>query len=173
MVFLQIFISPSRLKTVRLLCASLKVSFRLRLEATKDEVAVQVSLPTIGAVGFYEFEGEILGQLRRFLFAGVVAVGSPIFTNQGVPAARVAALRDAFAVTMKDPAYLAAMKKIRLSVHPTSGAALAKIVNNIVNAPPEIIAKARGALSRKGLIKCAQHTDAKYCRKPRKRKKKG
>lgn len=107
------------------------------------------------------------------LFAGVVAVGSPIFTNQGVPAARVAALRDAFAVTMKDPAYLAAMKKIRLSVNPTSGAALAKIVNNIVNAPPEIIAKARGALSRKGLIKCAQHTDAKYCRKPRKRKKKG
>jgi tripartite-type tricarboxylate transporter receptor subunit TctC len=112
---------------------------------------------------------------RRVLniFAGVVAVGSPIFTNQGVPAVRVAALRNAFAATMKDPAYLAAMKKIRLSVNPTSGTALGKIVNDIVNAPPEVIAKARGALSRKGLIKCNQHTNAKYCRKARKRKKKG
>lgn len=112
---------------------------------------------------------------RRVLnmFAGVVAVGSPIFTNQGVPAARVAALRKAFDATMKDPAYLAAMKKIKLSVKPTAGPALAKIVDDIVNAPPEVIAKARGALSRKGLVKCTQHTAAKYCRKPRKKKKGG
>lgn len=106
------------------------------------------------------------------VFAGVVAVGSPIFTNQDVPKARVAALRKAFDATMKDPAYLAASKKVRLSVNPTSGDDLAKIVSDIVNAPPAVIAKARGALSRKGLVKCTAVTDAKYCRAAKKKKKK-
>ncbi len=106
------------------------------------------------------------------VFAGVVAVGSPIFTNQGVPKARVDALRTAFDKTMKDPAFLAAAKKARLSINPTPGAELATIVSEIVNAPADVIAKARGALSRKGLVKCSAHTDAKYCRAERKKKKK-
>ncbi len=106
------------------------------------------------------------------IFAGVVAVGSPIFTNQGVPKARVAALKSAFNSTMKDPAYLASMRKARLSVNPTSGAELTEIVDSIVNAPAAAITKARGALSRKGLVKCSTHTSAKYCRKAKKKKKK-
>lgn len=103
------------------------------------------------------------------IFAGVVAVGSPIFTNQGVPKARVAALRNAFDTTMKDPAYLAAAKKASLSISPTSGEELSQIVSDIVNAPPAVIAKARAALSSKQLVKCTAFTDAKYCRKPRKK----
>jgi tripartite-type tricarboxylate transporter receptor subunit TctC len=106
------------------------------------------------------------------IFAGVVAVGSPIFTNQGVPRARVAALRKAFDATMTDKAYLAATKKARLNINPTSGEELAKIVSNIVNSPPDVIAKARGALSRKGLVKCKEFTSAKYCRSKKKKKKK-
>ena len=106
------------------------------------------------------------------IFAGVVAVGSPIFTNQDVPKARVAALRKAFDTTMTDKAYLAETKKVRLNINPTPGAELAKIVSDIVNAPPEVIAKARGALSRKGLVKCTEFTEAKYCRSKKKRKKK-
>jgi len=105
------------------------------------------------------------------IFAGVVAVGSPFFTNQDVPKARVAALRKAFDATMKDPAYLAAMKKVRLLVDPTGGEELAKIVSDIVNAPPNVIAKARNALSSKGLVKCSEHTNAKYCAAERKKKK--
>jgi len=107
------------------------------------------------------------------MFSGVVAVGSPIFTNQDVPKARVAALRKAFDVTMKDPAYLAGMKKARLSVDPTPGAELAKIVSDIVNAPPGVIAKARSALSSKQLVKCTEVSEAKFCRAAKKRKKKG
>ena len=64
------------------------------------------------------------------LYSGVIAVGAPIFTNQGVPKARVAALRKAFDRTMKDSAYLAAAKKARLTILPTSGAELAKIVGD-------------------------------------------
>ena len=106
------------------------------------------------------------------LFADVVGVGTPIFTNQGVPKARVAALRKAFDLTMKDPGFIAALKKVRLSVKPTNAADLTKIVHGIVNAPPDVIAKARGALSRKGLVKCKSFTSAKYCRSKKKKKKK-
>jgi len=105
------------------------------------------------------------------MFSGVVAVGSPIFTNQDVPAARVAALRKAFDETMKDPAYLAATKKVRLTIDPTPGEELAKIVSDIVNAPPNVIAKARAALSKRQLVKCTAVSDAKFCRAARKKKK--
>jgi len=104
------------------------------------------------------------------MFAGVVAVGSPIFTTPGVPKARVAALRNAFMATMKDKAYLARMKKIRLSVNPTNAVGLAKIVSDIVNAPPAVLDKAKNALSRKGLVKCKAFTSAKYCKKKKKKK---
>ena len=106
------------------------------------------------------------------LYSGIIAVGSPIFTNQGVPKARVAALRKAFDTTMKDPVYLAAAKKVRLKIAPTSGAELAKIIDNVINAPADVIARAKEAVRRKGLIKCKSFTQAKYCRSKKKRKKK-
>ena len=105
------------------------------------------------------------------LYSGVVAVGNPIFTNQGVPRARVAALRKAFDSTMKDPVYLKDMKKKRLYVAPTSGADLAQIVHDIVNAPPAVIAKARSAMSKQQLVPCKKFTSAKYCRSKKKKKK--
>ncbi len=106
------------------------------------------------------------------LYSGVVDVGSPIFTNQGVPKARVAALRKAFEITMKSPAYLADAKKARLVIKPTDGATLAKIVRDIINAPQDVIEKAKMAVSRKGLVKCKSFTSAKYCKSKKKRKKK-
>jgi len=106
------------------------------------------------------------------LYSGVVAVGSPIFTNQGVPKARVDALRKAFDLTMKDPAYLAAAEKARLTIKPTNAAKLTQIVNKIINAPPDIIEKAKMAVSRKGLVKCTSFTAAKYCSSGKKKKKK-
>ncbi len=96
------------------------------------------------------------------LYSGIVAVGSPIFTNQGVPKARVAALRKAYDQTMKDPVYLAAAKKARLKIKPTNATDLTKIVNDVINADPDIIEKAKTAVRRKGLIKCKEFTSAKY-----------
>ncbi|MDA0653338.1 MAG: hypothetical protein O3C49_08695, partial [Proteobacteria bacterium] len=62
--------------------------------------------------------------------------------------------------------------KARLNISAEAGGELAKIVSDIVNSPPEVIAKARGALSRKGLVKCKEFTSAKYCRSAKKKKKK-
>ena len=100
---------------------------------------------------------EADSRLKEILSAGVLKVGT---TGDWNP------------MTMKDPVYLADAKKKRLLVSPTSGAELQKIVNNIVNAPANVIAKAKTAVRRKGLVKCKTFTSAKYCRSKKKKKKK-
>lgn len=101
------------------------------------------------------------------LFSGIVSVGSPIFTNQGVPKARVDALRKAFEQTMKDPAYLAAAEKARFEIRPTSAAKLTRIITDIIDSPPDVIARAKAAMENKDLVKCTAFTKAEYCESER------
>ena len=63
-----------------------------------------------------------------------------------MPADRVAALRKAFAATMKDPDYIAEGNRVRLDMNPLSAERVTQLVNATVNAPPNIVAKARAAL---------------------------
>ena len=86
--------------------------------------------------------------------------------------ARVAALRKAFDATMKNPAYLAEAKNVRLRIRPTNAAELTAVINGIVNAPPDIIKKAQDAVKRRKMVKCKSVAEAKYRRSPRKKKKK-
>ena len=59
-----------------------------------------------------------------------------------MPADRVAALRDAFMATMKDPAFLAEADKAQLEITPISGEAVQKLVSEIYSTPPEVVKKA-------------------------------
>ena len=55
----------------------------------------------------------------------VPAMGRPFFMPPGVPAERVAAVRAAFAATMKDPAFLDEARRARLDVTPLTGEEIA------------------------------------------------
>ena len=61
------------------------------------------------------------------VFSDEIALGRPYLAPPGVPAERVAALRASFAATMRDPAFLADAKQIRLDVALTSGEALQQL----------------------------------------------
>jgi hypothetical protein len=50
-------------------------------------------------------------------------------------------LRDAFAATMKDPAFIADAKKSKLDVEPVSGDNLEKLIKKIYATPKPMIAK--------------------------------
>ena len=76
-------------------------------------------------------------------------IGRPIFTTPGVPEDRVKALRNAFDVTVKDPAFLEEAKKAGLEIDPVSGSELQEVVGEIV-ATPEAIAKRLGAIIAEG-----------------------
>jgi tripartite-type tricarboxylate transporter receptor subunit TctC len=75
------------------------------------------------------------------LLSAPVAIGRPIFTTPNVPADRVAALRAAFDMTMKDAAFLDEAKRANLEIDPVSGIEMQKIVAGIVAAPKEVSSK--------------------------------
>src|SRR5258708_20916280 len=58
--------------------------------------------------------------LLEFMARGAT-VGRPLATTPGVPAERVAALRAAFAATLKDPDFIAAAAKEHMQIRPRTG----------------------------------------------------
>ncbi|MGH6768386.1 MAG: Bug family tripartite tricarboxylate transporter substrate binding protein [Xanthobacteraceae bacterium] len=70
-------------------------------------------------------------------------VGRPVIMSGQVPKDRVAILRKAFNETMKDPAFLADMKKQQLPSTPLTGEEAEKVVAKMTQAPPKIVAEAR------------------------------
>jgi tripartite-type tricarboxylate transporter receptor subunit TctC len=73
-------------------------------------------------------------------------IGRPFFLPPDVPADRVAALRQAFDATMKDPAYLAEAEKLKIDVDPLTGAELAALVAQVAQTPADTVARVRAAL---------------------------
>ena len=72
-------------------------------------------------------------------------LGRPFATN-AAPADRVAALRAAFAATMKDPEFLAEAAKLGFEVDPVLGEKMQSIVVKVLATPRDIAAKAKGLL---------------------------
>jgi tripartite-type tricarboxylate transporter receptor subunit TctC len=69
--------------------------------------------------------------------------GRPIAVPKNVPRDRLEALRAAFAKTIADPAFVAAMKAQGYPVDPIDGGAVEQIVNRLYAAPPSVIERAR------------------------------
>ena len=72
----------------------------------------------------------------------------PILAPPGVPAERVAALREAFHAAMNDPAFIAQAEKQHLEIGEVSGSEVAQILTDAFAMPPEI-AKAATAVMRR------------------------
>ena len=72
--------------------------------------------------------------------------GRPFFLPPNVPAARVAALRQAFDATVRDAAYLAEADKLKIDVDPLSGGEVAALVEQVSHTPAETVARVRAAL---------------------------
>jgi hypothetical protein len=83
------------------------------------------------------------------LFSSPLALGQPYLAPPGIPADRVSLLRAALAATFKDPAFLADAKKAKFDVDPTSADEVTKIVEETTHTPPDIIEKAKVAMTEK------------------------
>lgn len=116
-----------------------KAAFLAQSGAKRDKVLPDVPLLTELA------RNDEQRQIFK-LIASVPALGQPYLAPPGVPADRLAVLRNAFAATLADPAFLAEAKKIRFAIEPMSADDVAQIVHETVHAPPDIIAKAKAAM---------------------------
>jgi tripartite-type tricarboxylate transporter receptor subunit TctC len=76
-------------------------------------------------------------------------IGRPFFLPPDVPADRVEALRRAFDATMKDDGFLAEAKRIGLDIDPLTGEQVQKLVADLANTPPPVVARVRAALNEK------------------------
>jgi tripartite-type tricarboxylate transporter receptor subunit TctC len=73
-----------------------------------------------------------------------LALGRPLLTPPGVAAARVAALRAAFAATMADPDFLAEGERVGLGLNaPRSGEQIQEVVERAYQSPPRVIDRLR------------------------------
>ena len=66
---------------------------------------------------------------------------------RGSGCARAEALRTAFVQTMADAEFLADAEKAQLEVNPVSGAAIDKLVGELYETPPDVIAEVRAVIS--------------------------
>lgn len=71
----------------------------------------------------------------------------PFIAPPGLPPARAKALRTAFMATMRDAEFLAEMTKFNMTVDPTSGEDMEKIVADAHGLPPALIEKVRKVLA--------------------------
>jgi tripartite-type tricarboxylate transporter receptor subunit TctC len=77
------------------------------------------------------------------LFSSPATIGRSVLAPPGVPAERVAELRAAFTASMKDPALLADVKRLKLELDPLPGDVLQKNIAGSGDFPPALIARAR------------------------------
>jgi tripartite-type tricarboxylate transporter receptor subunit TctC len=96
------------------------------------------SIPYVGDFAKTDEQKDVLA-----LLTAASDLGRPFLMSGEVPADRVAIIRKAFEATLRDPAFLAEMKRLQLVVHPISGEEAEQIFNTIVNMPPPIIERAK------------------------------
>ncbi|MPZ40033.1 MAG: hypothetical protein GEU95_18645 [Rhizobiales bacterium] len=70
-------------------------------------------------------------------------LGRPIATTPDVPADRLAALRDAFRATMKDPEFLKDAAQLNFEVNPVYGEPMQKIVEKVLSTPKPLAMRAK------------------------------
>jgi tripartite-type tricarboxylate transporter receptor subunit TctC len=72
----------------------------------------------------------------------------PFVAPPGIPADRAAALRTAFMVTVKDKAFLAEAKKLRLDVSPVDHNRILELLREAKKASPEVLAQFRALVTK-------------------------
>jgi len=102
--------------------------------------------------------------------------GRPYIAPPGVPTSRVKALVSAFDSAIKDPAFLADAKRLRLEITYVNAKTIRSLIKRAYASPREIVEAAAKLVGRpaKGTItKCSKYTkSAKWCKKKKKKKKK-
>ena len=74
-------------------------------------------------------------------------MGWPFLAPPDIPADRAQALRQAFDATMKDPEFTAEAKQRQLEVNPMSGAEIDKLVGELYQTPPDVIAATKTVIA--------------------------
>jgi tripartite-type tricarboxylate transporter receptor subunit TctC len=115
-----------------------KVNVLVQIGMTGHEDLNKLHIPMI-----WDFVSDPDDRKVLELIFGQLEFGRPFVAPPGVPADRVAALRNAFAATFKDPIFLEDVKRLKLDLDPRSGEDVQSLVEKIFDSTPAQIARAR------------------------------
>ena len=88
---------------------------------------------------------EAQKQMLRLVLAPQ-KMGRPFMAPPGIPADRLKALRDAFAATMTDPAFLEEASRMQLEISPITGREMEAIVEDAYKVPGDLVRKTADAI---------------------------
>jgi hypothetical protein len=119
--------------------ADKKVNFLLQLSL--ENIPALASVPNLLEFARTDDERNVLRLLLE-----MKALGRPCFLAEGVPPARIAALRAAFDSSMKDESFLEEAAKMLGPVDPVSGEDMQQMLGEVYALPADVIKKAREAV---------------------------
>lgn len=105
-------------------------------------------LPNVPLIFDYAKTDEQKQVLRLILSR--LDLARPFVAPPNLPADRAAALRQAFMETAQDPAFLDEAKTAGFEIDPTSGEDMAKMIAEIYQTPPDVVARAKTILGSGG-----------------------
>jgi len=91
-------------------------------------------VPALTELGRTDLDKKVLEMI-----ASRSEVGRAYVTPPGTSAERVRVLRRAFDAMVKDPGFLAEMKKRKFELSPSTGEAVQKVVESVMDAPPAVV----------------------------------
>lgn len=104
-------------------------------------------LPEIGDVSsIFDYVKADADRAALKLAVARLEFGRPFFVPPGVPADRVAALRQAFDATVKDPFFLTDAARAKIDIDPLGGADVQALVEDVSHTPADVVARVREAL---------------------------
>ena len=99
--------------------------------------------PDLDAPSVEELAGTPEDRLTIELIVSGTQLGRPFATTPDIPADRLAALRDGFRATMKDPEFLKDAAQMGFEVDPVYGEPMQKIVEKVLSTPQHLAMRAK------------------------------
>ena len=125
--------------------ASLQASNKNWLDAKKLNLLVQIGFEKEPELTDVPLLQELVTSQEGVQIAKVISLptvlGHAHWVAPGVPAERVAALRSAYAETIRDPEFLREAEKLNMEIRPQSGAQVDDLVRQVTATPKSVLAR--------------------------------
>ena len=116
---------------------------RIILQTTPERIAELPDAPSLGEIGKTAEDKQVFA-----LYASGSAIGRSVIAPPGLPADRVKALRDAFQAMVKDPEFVAELRRTNVELEPLPGPEVEQLVIRTLNVPATVRDRAKLAFGR-------------------------
>jgi tripartite-type tricarboxylate transporter receptor subunit TctC len=116
---------------------------KIILQTTPERIAELPDAPCLGELGATAQDRQLFA-----LYASGSAIGRSLIGPPGIPAERVAALREGFDAMVKDDEFVADAQKLNVELEPLPGAAVARLVAAALAVPADVKERALAAFGR-------------------------